>query len=100
MGSTLHYVLKVAALAALGTSAMPAAESNYQVVENWAHFPPGMTKWGSATGVDVDSHDNVYIFRRNDTIPVIAFDKNGRFLRAWGEGMFKTAHFLRVESCQ
>ena len=25
-----------------------------QLVENWAHFPAGVTKWEAATGVDVD----------------------------------------------
>ena len=74
-----------------------AAESHYQLVENWAQFPPGVTKWGAATGVDVDSHDNVYVFHRNEAMPIMAFDRNGKFLRAWGQGMFKTTHFLRVD---
>jgi DNA-binding beta-propeller fold protein YncE len=79
------------------TVAVRAAESHYQVVENWAQFPPGVTKWGSATGVDVDAHDNVYVLHRNESMPVMAFDRNGKFLRAWGQGMFKTTHFLRVD---
>lgn len=74
-----------------------AAESHYQVVENWAHFPPGVTKWGAATGVDVDAHDNVYVLHRNDAMPIMVFDSHGKFLRAWGQGMFKTTHFLRVD---
>ena len=46
---------------------IPAAEtSRYRLVENWVHFPPEVTKWGQATGVDVDSHDNVYVFHRNE----------------------------------
>jgi DNA-binding beta-propeller fold protein YncE len=56
-----------------------------------------VTKWGSATGVDVDAHDNVYVLHRNEAMPVMAFDRNGKFLRAWGQGMFKTTHFLRVD---
>ena len=27
----------------------------------------------------------------------MAFDRRGKFLRAWGQGMFKTTHFLRVD---
>ena len=34
-----------------------AAEAKYQLVESWAQFPPGVTKWEEATGVDVDAHD-------------------------------------------
>jgi peptidylamidoglycolate lyase len=74
-----------------------AAGSRYQLVENWAHFPPGVARWGSATGVDVDAHDNVYVLHRNDSMPIMAFDRYGKFLRAWGQGMFKTTHFLRVD---
>jgi DNA-binding beta-propeller fold protein YncE len=47
--------------------------------------------------VDVDAHDNVYVLHRNESMPVMAFDRNGKFLRAWGQGMFKTTHFLRVD---
>lgn len=74
-----------------------AAESRYRVVENWAQFPPGMTKWGPATGVDVDSQGNVYILQRNESMPIVVFDRNGKFLRSWGQGMIKTTHFLRVD---
>jgi hypothetical protein len=74
-----------------------AAEPHYQPVENWAQFPSEVTKWGAATGVDVDSHDDVYVFHRNDSMPIMVFDNHGKFLRAWGQGMFKTTHFLRVD---
>ena len=78
-------------------SSLPAAQSQYRVVENWAQFPPGVTKWGAATGVDVDAQDNVYVLHRNEAMPIMVFDRNGKFLRAWGQGMFKTTHFLRVD---
>jgi DNA-binding beta-propeller fold protein YncE len=74
-----------------------AAESHYQLVENWAQFPSGVTRWGAATGVAVDRDDNVYVLHRNPTMPIMVFDRNGKFLRAWGQGMFKTTHFLRVD---
>jgi hypothetical protein len=74
-----------------------AAEGHYRLVENWAQFPPGVTKWASVTGVDVDTRDNVYVFQRNESMPIMVFDRHGRFLRAWGQGMFKTPHFLRVD---
>jgi DNA-binding beta-propeller fold protein YncE len=83
---------------ALCVTLMRAADTgHYRLVENWVHFPPEVAKWGSATGVDVDAHDNVYVFHRDPQMPIIAFDRNGNFLRAWGKGMFKTTHFLRVD---
>src|SRR5262249_60853375 len=90
---TFRHLLIAAAL----VSALHAAESHYQLVEKWAEFPPAVTKWGSATGVDVDSHDNVFVLHRNESMPIMAFDRHGKFLRAWGQGMFKTTHFLRVD---
>jgi DNA-binding beta-propeller fold protein YncE len=76
---------------------VPAAEAQYRVVENWAQFPPGVTKWGAATGVDVDAQDNVYVLHRNEAMPIMVFDRNGKFLRSWGQGLFKTTHFLHVD---
>ena len=75
-----------------------SAQSRYQVVENWATFPDGVTAWSAATGVDIDPRNgNIYVFHRNESMPIMAFDKNGKFLRAWGQGMFKTTHFLRTD---
>ena len=85
------------AAATIHTVRVRAAESHYQLVENWAQFPPEVTKWGAATGVDVDAHDNVYVLHRNESMPIMVFDRQGKFLRAWGQGMFKTTHFLRVD---
>src|SRR4030088_877773 len=93
MTRSLKHFLPIIAVA--GT--FGAGDGRYQLVENWAQFPPGVTKWGSATGVDVDAHDNVYVFHRNDSMPIMVFDSRGKYLRAWGQGMFKTTHFLRVD---
>jgi DNA-binding beta-propeller fold protein YncE len=88
------FLLFVCALPALP---LLAAESSYRQVENWAQFPAGVQKWESATGVDVDARDNVYVLHRNPAMPIMVFDRSGKFLRAWGQGMFKTTHFLRVD---
>ena len=74
---------KSGALALFLASTLAAASGTYQTVENWAQFPQGMTKWGAATGVEVDAHDNVYVFQRNPAMPVVVFDRNGKFLRSW-----------------
>jgi DNA-binding beta-propeller fold protein YncE len=85
------------ALFVMAGPAVAQDTGHYRLVENWVQFPPEVTKWGSATGVDVDSKDNVYVFHRNDAMPIMAFDRNGKFLRAWGQGMFMTTHFLRTD---
>ncbi len=62
-------------------------------------FPPGFTKWSPVSGVDVDAHDNVYVFQRSEAMPIMVFfDRSGRFLRTFGQGVFKQPHFLQVEN--
>src|SRR4051812_15987352 len=91
-------VVAVAGTYSASPGALRAAEKpRFHLVEPWAHFPAGVTRWAAATGVDVDAHDNVYVFHRNEAMPIMVFDRRGKFLRAWGEGLFKTTHFLRVD---
>jgi peptidylamidoglycolate lyase len=92
--SAIAFVVMVSA----GAARAQTAESRYQWVDNWATFPAGVTAWSAATGVDIDPRSgNIYVFHRNEAMPIMAFDKNGKFLRAWGQGMFKTTHFLRTD---
>src|SRR5215203_2005642 len=85
------------AMTAVSTLFTRGAESNYQVAENWARFPDGVTAWSASTGVDLGPEGNIYVFQRNAEMPIMAFDSSGKFLRAWGKGLFKTTHFLRTD---
>ena len=58
----------------------------YNFVENWAKLPSGMT-FKECPGVAVDSQDNVYVLTRGEH-PIIVFDREGNFIRTFGEGMF------------
>jgi DNA-binding beta-propeller fold protein YncE len=70
-------------------------EYRYQVVGNWGELPPGYT-YGDSAAVCVGSKDNVYVFTRGSH-PVIVFDRNGKFLRSWGEDIgFTNAHGAAV----
>ena len=90
-------VLVFGGMGAFRGARMRAAESHYQLVEGWAQFPAGFTKWSPVSGVDVDVHDNVYVFQRSEAMPIMVFDRNGKFLRTFGQGVFKQPHFLRVD---
>ena len=59
---------------------------SYETVEDWAEIPEGY-EFQDSSGVTVDSQDNVYILNRG-AHPVIVLDKNGKFVRSWGEGEF------------
>lgn len=50
---------------------------------------------GEAAGVAVDSKDHVYVFNRGEH-PVIVFDREGNFLRSWGEGLVRRAHGITI----
>lgn len=76
-------------MVALGTSRF-----TYDVVDNWAKLPEGWT-FKECAAVGVDSKDNVYVFNRG-AHPMIIFDRNGKFLRSWGEGIFPRAHGLTM----
>ena len=58
----------------------------YKPVESWETLPEGWT-YVECPGVAVDSQDNVYVLTRGEH-PVIVFDREGKFLRSFGEGHF------------
>jgi DNA-binding beta-propeller fold protein YncE len=58
-------------------------EHRYRVAAGWGQLPPDI-KFGDCAAVVTDSKDNVYVFNRG-AHPVVVFDRDGRFLRSWGQ---------------
>ncbi|HET9427482.1 MAG TPA: peptidyl-alpha-hydroxyglycine alpha-amidating lyase family protein [Allosphingosinicella sp.] len=106
-----------ATLIALGLSiggcAQPVSSQgpgSYQVIHGWPQLPEGRIL-GQATGVDIDSHGQVFVFHRanrmwseDPALPVIAeptievFDAaSGRHRRSWGENLFLMPHGLTID---
>ena len=69
-------------------------EHRYRVIENWAKLPDGW-EFRDVGAVAVDSKDQVYVFNRGEH-PMIVFDREGNFLRSWGEDLFERAHGLSI----
>jgi DNA-binding beta-propeller fold protein YncE len=65
-------------------------------VQNWARLPDGWALTDVAS-VGVDSKDNLYAFNRG-AHPMMVFDRDGNFLRSFGEGLFKRAHGLHIDA--
>ena len=69
---------------------------SYQVVHGWPQLPEGFAL-GQVSGVDVDSHNHVFVFHRGD-MPVMCFEgSTGKIVASWGDGMFGRAHGLKVD---
>ena len=68
----------------------------YELAEGWEQLPAGW-EHGDVAGVATDSHDRVYVFNRGEH-PVIVYDREGRFLRSWGEGVFTRPHGITITS--
>ena len=66
----------------------------FRAVEGWGRLPEGWS-FVEATSVAVDARDNVHVFNRG-AHPVIVFDREGKFLRSWGEGVFRRAHGITI----
>ncbi len=62
----------------------------YEEIEDWAKLPEGW-HFNEVAGVAVDDRDNVYVFSRSDH-PMTIFDRDGNFLRSWGEGRYRRPH--------
>ena len=89
-----------------------APKLGYHVVHGWPVLPEGRVL-GSVAGCAVDSHDNVFVFHRNErtwphseelsTVPialptVTLFDgRTGQVLAEWGENRFAMPHGLSVD---
>ncbi len=66
----------------------------YRIIENWAKLPDGWS-FKEVAAVGVDGKDNVYAFNRGEH-PVMVFDRDGNFLRSWGEGQYPRAHGVHM----
>jgi DNA-binding beta-propeller fold protein YncE len=60
----------------------------------WQHRP---ADYGGAevAAAAVDSRDRVYVFNRGPH-PVVVFDRDGKRLRSWGEGLITRAHGITI----
>src|SRR5881227_3032280 len=71
-----------------------SGDFKYRIVEDWAKLPPGWS-FKEVGAVGVDAKDNVYVFNRGDH-PMMIFDREGNFLRSWGEGQYPRAHGVHI----
>ncbi len=67
----------------------------YEVVEGWEQLPAGYSH-PDVAAVAVHPNGRVYLFCRA-AHPVLVYERDGRFVRSWGEGLFTMrAHGITV----
>jgi DNA-binding beta-propeller fold protein YncE len=66
---------------------------SYDVAAPWALNIEGPNS--EVAGVAVSSKDEVHVFTRSPH-PVLVFDRQGRFLRSFGEGVFANPHGIHI----
>jgi peptidylamidoglycolate lyase len=74
----------------------------YRVNLFFGQEPPSMPEGfelGRVSSVATDAQGNVYVFHRGRKgDPLIIFDKDGKYLRSWGKGMFVNPHNIRFDA--
>jgi DNA-binding beta-propeller fold protein YncE len=68
---------------------------DYRPVSDWPQLPADV-KLGRVSSVATDSADRVYVFHRGKR-PILVFNRDGKLLRSWGDGVIDTAHGLRID---
>jgi len=66
----------------------------YRVDRNWGNLPDGW-RMGDVAAIGVDRNDHVYVFHRGEH-PMLVFDREGNFLKSWGEGVFLRPHGIHI----
>jgi DNA-binding beta-propeller fold protein YncE len=81
--------------AALLLIAAVAQAADPYVSEGFLEIPSSV-RLGAMSAVEVAPNGSIYILHRGEP-PLLAFDKQGKLERGFGDGMFQVAHGLRVD---
>src|SRR5438477_13039012 len=79
------YFREETAMAQLGSG-----EYTYELVRDFCKLPAGQS-FGLVSRVAADNQDRIYVFQRKDP-PVGVFDREGKYLGAWGSGEVTDPH--------
>ncbi len=69
---------------------------HYRFIDAWAKLPLWW-KFGNASDVATDSQGRIFVLDRG-IHPILVFDRDGAFITAWGEGLFRYPHGLYIDN--
>jgi DNA-binding beta-propeller fold protein YncE len=71
-----------------------AGKYTYEQIPDFFKSPDG-EPFGLISRVAADAQDRIYVFQRRDP-PVVVFDRDGKYLGAWGSGEVTDPHGLKI----
>ncbi|MFN0073469.1 MAG: peptidyl-alpha-hydroxyglycine alpha-amidating lyase family protein [Chloroflexota bacterium] len=79
-----------------------ANEARFEAAGHWGKLPDAWT-YADVVGVAVDAADRVYVLNRGQSPmspdhPVIVFERDGTFVRSFGDGLFTFAHGISLDA--
>jgi len=77
----------------------------YRTVRDWGK-PPDGAPWAAVTAVEIAKDGSIFVIHRCSANscagrlepPILKFDKTGKLLKSWGEGMFVFPHGATVDA--
>jgi DNA-binding beta-propeller fold protein YncE len=75
---------------------MKSGDFGYRIDLNWSKLLGAERDFMEIADIAVDAKDRVYIFCRWKH-PVMVFDRDGKFLYEWGEGVFNRPHGITID---
>jgi sugar lactone lactonase YvrE len=78
----------------------------YRTTRDWGQLPPSIKKWPAVTAVEPAPDGTVYVVERcnensctgRSEPPILKYDKSGKLLKAWGEGLLNFPHGATLDS--
>jgi DNA-binding beta-propeller fold protein YncE len=68
---------------------------DYQPVAGWPQLPAKF-EFAQVSAVATDAKDRVFVAHRGPK-PILMFERDGKFIRSWGDEHLKTPHGLRLD---
>src|SRR5215470_7722997 len=81
---------------ALSLSAFAQTSNHKYEVTLFGTLPPGQTVWNLPRSIAADGKGTIYLLRASDP-PVLVFNREGKLLKTWGNGLFKEAHSIDID---
>jgi DNA-binding beta-propeller fold protein YncE len=94
MTARLVCLLTAAILCVLSQTAPPVLP--YKVDPAWPALPNGWN-FEETAGIAADASEHVFVFHRGQH-PIIEFDRDGKYIRHWGDNVFLRPHGLRFDA--